>query len=268
MGGLVLAVWLAPQWGPPAGEWLASQASLPAIAGKVVGVMGVGLIVILAAGLIGRRLRRSARGGAWALPDRAFGGLLGAAEGGLAFAALCWGLALVEDPLRVMNERAAEAARPAHPAAVWMVDKLDSLNRTLGADPVGQWVREVNPLPEMPAMQTAQQAIGALAEPAAFEALMNSPQMREIAALPSVVRHVEAIRGNPELRAAVEQRDFFTLFKSPQWAAMLSDAELYEAVTSRADGVRSALQDLQAARRTRKPPTSRGAPPVSFSSGR
>ncbi len=267
MGGLVLAMWLAPTWGPAAGDLIVQVAKVPPIAGAAIGVVTVGLIVLLVTAVVGGALNRSAKAGRWAAPDRMFGGLLGAAEGGLVFAMLCWSLALLERPLQIMRQRVANAEATGHPAAVWVVDRLDSLNQSLQVDPVGQWIRESNPLPEMPAMRTAQQAIGALAEPEAFEALMNSPELREIAALPSVVRHVNAIQKDPELRAAVEQRDLAALFRSPQWTAMMSDAELFEAVTSRADSIRKALADLQpaekAAARTR-----RGGPaPVSFSAG-
>lgn len=269
MGGLLAAMWLAPQWGPPAGQLIAETAKLPPIAGVAIGVVTVGLIVLLVAAVVGGALNRSARTGRWAAPDRVFGGLLGAVEGGLAFAMLCWSLALVEGPLEVMRRRAATSEGGGQAAARWVVDKLDSLNRSLQVDPVGQWVREVNPLPEMPAMQTAQHAIAALAEPEAFEALMNSPELREIASLPSVVRHVNAIQADPELRAAVEQRDLMTLFRSPQWSAMMSDAELFEAVTSRADNIRKALADLQPGKDAAARNGRGGPAPVAFStSGR
>ena len=246
--GLGVAIWLAPGLGGPIGGWLASQFAVPVLLARALGTLAAGIGVLIGIGLFGRFVRsftqRRRRLNAF---DRVLGGAVGAAEGALFIAVGCWALAIFEEPLRLMRYQFARDHGSSSSIA-WMVQRLDDFNAVVRRDPTGRLVRSVNPLPDIPAVQAIQQVAEVVAEPETLSALMQSRELREISQLPVVKKHLDAIRNDQKLKRALENRDFATVLRSPQWSAMLNDRELFDTIMSRAADIRSAMRSVSAAR--------------------
>ena len=97
-------------------------------------------------------------------------------------------------------------------------------------------------------VQTMRQVAEVVAEPETLTALMQSRELKEIADLPAVKRHLDAISNDPKLRRALETRDFAAVMSSPQWSAMLNDGELFDTIMARAAEIRGAMRNVSAAR--------------------
>jgi uncharacterized membrane protein required for colicin V production len=246
--GLGVAIWLAPGLGGPIGGWIASQFAVPVLLAKALGTLTAGIGVLIGIGLLGRFARRfTRRRRRLNAFDRVFGGAVGAAEGALLIAAGCWALAILEEPLRLMRYQFAQDHRS--PSSIrWMVQRLDDFNAVVRRDPTGRMVRSVNPLPDIPAVRAIQQVAEVVAEPETLTALVQSRELREIAQLPVVKKHLDAIQNDQKLKSALENRDFATVLKSPQWSAMLNDPELFDTIMSRAADIRNAMRSVSAAR--------------------
>ena len=117
----------------------------------------------------------------------------------------------------------------------------------VGVEPSDRW-RGMMFLPAVPLVQTVTQVVEVMAEPETLTALMHSPELKEIAGLPAVKRHLDAISADPKLKRALENRDIATVMSSPQWSAMLNDGELFDTIMSRAAAIRGALRNVSAAR--------------------
>ncbi len=247
--GLGLAIWLAPGLGAPLGEWLVSQFAVPLLLSRAIGILGAGIGVLVAVSLIGRLARgftRRRRG--LNSFDRVFGCVVGGAEGALLIATVCWTLAVFEEPLRLMRYQLARSDQSPPSSIVWLVEQLDEFSTVVQRDPTGRMVLDVNPLADVPMVQTVKQVAEVVAEPETLTALMQSRELKEIAELPAVKRHLDAISNDPELKLALENRDIAKVMSSPQWSAMLNDAELFDTIMSRAAAIRGALRNVSAAR--------------------
>ena len=249
VGGLGLAIWLAPGLGVPIGEWLVSQFGVPVLLSRAIGTVAAGIGVLVGVSLIGRLARgftRRRRG--LNSFDRVFGCIVGGAEGALLVATVCWTLAVFEEPLRLMRYQLARGDHSSPSSIVWLVEQLDKINTVVQRDPTGRMVRDMNPLPDVPMVQTVKQLAEVVAEPEMLAALMQSAELKELADLPAVKRHLDAISSDPKLKRALENRDMATVMSSPQWSAMLNDGELFDTLMSRAAAIRGALRDVSAER--------------------
>ncbi|MBU0640613.1 MAG: CvpA family protein [Planctomycetes bacterium] len=243
LAGLGLGLWLAPGLGGPLGERFAPLLGVPILVGCGIGMAVAGIAIIFVMGMIGRvcsRLvrRRAAFNGA----DHVLGGLLGGAEGVLVVATVCWGIVTFGEPLARAQQQAAERG---FTTDHWAFARLDALRTAVRDDPAGQLFTRVNPLPGMPAVQAVQQVVEVASSPGAFTAaLKQNETMREFTRMPVVRQHLDAFEGDELIQAAIKRGDMGAVLRSPQFAAMLNDHELYETVTGNWHELRDALGDL------------------------
>ena len=95
LAGLAAAILVARAWHEPVGGWLEANGpdAMTPLAAELLAALALAVGTLVAAGLIGRLLRRTLRSAGLGLFDRLAGGLLGAAEGAVVVAALALGLA-------------------------------------------------------------------------------------------------------------------------------------------------------------------------------
>ena len=95
LAGLATAVVVIRAWREPAGRWLDAHGpfEVTELAAQILAAIALGVVSLIAVGVIGRVVRRSVRGAGLGLLDRLAGLLLGAAEGAVVVAALVVGLA-------------------------------------------------------------------------------------------------------------------------------------------------------------------------------
>jgi hypothetical protein len=116
----------------------------------------------------------------------------------------------------------------------------------------GQLLTRVNPVAELPAVQTARQVVEIATDREAFAALARTEELERFARLPALQRHIEAFQNDPKLRAAVENHDLATILQSDQLFDMVNDRELYDALAAHQAELRNALRgfDMDAAKRS------------------
>jgi uncharacterized membrane protein required for colicin V production len=244
LAGLALAVCFSPALGVPLGNWLGPRLGTPPLVGQGIGIALAGLGIMFAAGVLGRRVAafvrrlKALRG-----PDHILGALLGSGEGVLVVAAACWLLTTFGEPLTTLRERLAADGRPLRSGTL---AKLESLQTAVRNDPTGRLLTRVNPLPEIPAIQTAQQATELVADEAVFTAVMQDPQVHAFSQLPVIRKHLEALQHDKELRAAINKQDLVAIMQCEVVGNMLNDRELHEAVRTHWGDLKSAMAQVGA----------------------
>lgn len=244
LAGLALAVCLSPVLGIPLGNWLGPRLGTSPLVGQGIGIALAGVGIMFATGVLGRRaaafVRRlkALRG-----PDHILGALLGTGEGVLVVAAACWLLTTFGEPLATLRERLTADGRPLQNR---VLSGLEALQTTIQDDPTGRLLTRVNPLPEIPAIQTAQQAAELVTDEAVFTAVMQDPQVHAFSRLPVIRKHLEALQHDTELRAALNKQDLGAFMQCDVIGNMLNDQELYETVRTHWGYLKGALARVSA----------------------
>jgi len=239
LAGLALAVCLSPVLGIPLGDWLGPKLGTSPLVGQGIGIALAGLGIMFATGVVGRRVAAFVRRlkplrGA----DHILGALLGTGEGVLVVAAACWLLTTFGEPLTTLRERLTADGRPLQNR---VLAQLEALQTVIHDDPTGRLLTRVNPLPEIPAIQTAQQVAELAADEAVFATVMQDPQVHAFSRLPVIRKHVKALQHDAELRAAIGEQDLGAVMQCDAVGNMLNDRELYEAVRTHWGELKGAL---------------------------
>ncbi len=223
LAGLPLSLALAALWAPALGDLLRQQVSMaPPLARWLAGagIVAVGLLVTSLVGRLATRFTRERR--YLYVLNRAGGALLGVCEGALLAAALCWTSALFGPAIALYAENLA----PRAPLLARGFTYLDEGGTWLRSDPASHWLQEHNLLADVPMLQTTAAVAEVAGDTASFWQLVDSGAMRDLLAEPAVRRHVDAVRSDASVHAAVESRDLATLLRSPHLDAALADDEL------------------------------------------
>ncbi|MCG3127153.1 MAG: hypothetical protein CHACPFDD_02011 [Phycisphaerae bacterium] len=192
-------------------------------------VFGTSTVLILGViaglgGVIGRKLRQCRVLGAL---DRAAGGVVGVAEGALFVAALYWCLAIFAQPLEHLKRRAeAQGIGP----VVSMLSAVERCGQQIAADPVARYVAEANPLTQLSVVQFAQRAVELASDPEQMKALAHDARVKRFLENPVVEQHVQNLRDDAELRAALKSGNLPAIVRNQRFSALLADAELRQAV--------------------------------------
>ncbi len=240
MLGFAAAVVFAPLLAAPLAGWLAPQTGLPLTFVQIGSAVVVGLLVILLAGAVAKRVaRRIHRHPVGNAVDRGFGTLVGAGEGALVVALTCWTVGLFEPELdRIRSARAASSMTPPAGPADLIVRSADALRN----DPIGRALMDHNALANVPLLQQFQQAARLALDPAALDrAVRSGGSLEEFVRLPVVKRHLDGIYADPQMRDAIRRRDLFTIMQSRQFTAMLSDQELHKTVVANWDTLSASI---------------------------
>jgi hypothetical protein len=110
MGGVALAIWLAPRFGGRLGDLVSIHWGVSRMVANIAAIALVGVLIIATGGILARlaarRIRRHRVSGAL---DHVLGGVIGTAEAGLAVACVCWILAALAGPLASLQAHIAPA---------------------------------------------------------------------------------------------------------------------------------------------------------------
>lgn len=233
---LAAAAYAAPLFGPTVGAWISSRTGFSAAVGGACGLAVAGIAVLVVLGVCGRVAGALVRRSRLARFDRAAGALIGFGEGIAVVVVACWSAVTFGAQLDQMKVR-SESAPWTRPVFAW----IDAFRAAMADDPLAQIAVAHNPLPDVPIVRTTQRILEVATDPSALERFSQSDALREFVELPVVKKHLEAIRGDPALRHAVEQRNVAELMGSPQFAAMMNDGELHSALSNNFAKVQSAL---------------------------
>jgi hypothetical protein len=207
--------------------------------GHGIGVILAGLAIVFAAGVVGRRLagfvRRFKR---LSSADHILGALLGTGEGVLVVAAACWVLSSFGEPLATLRERRSAEGRPLRNQ---VLAKVESLQTAVRDDPTGQLFTRVNPLREIPAVRRAQQMAELTVDEQVSTMFMQDAQVHAFAQLPVIRKHLEVLRNDAELHAALRKQDLAAVMQCDAIGNMLNDEELYDAVRAHWSELKGAL---------------------------
>jgi hypothetical protein len=194
------------------------------------------LAVLIGIGLIARRvsfrLRKRRHPGAC---DHMLGGLLGAGEGVLLVAVVCWLLASFQAPIESIRARLTSDAPELNRR---VVDGLAGINAAVKADPVGRWLNQANPLADLPVVQATELLVDFTTNP---DLVLGEEQLQRLAELPEVRRYLQAFESDPEIRGALERGDAAAFLSNPQVRAMFRDRELQRAVLAHRDALRATI---------------------------
>jgi len=239
LGGLTLAIWLAPRLGAPLGDLISGYAGVGTMVGNVAGMLVMGLAAVVVIGAVGAALSRrvKSRPHAKAL-NHMVGGLIGTAGGAAGVVVACWLLAALSGPIEALRQRIpAGASTP----QAQLLGALATINTTIRSDPSGRWLVQNNPLEEAEAVQTMQLAVEIAAEPRRLLAAIDNGDLKEIAELPAVRKYVVAFENDPTMKEALRQADIGAILRSPHVQAMIADRALHDALRAHRDVLRRAL---------------------------
>jgi len=223
LAGLPITLTIAANWGPALGDELLRHVSMaPPLARWLAGA-GVVALGLLITSVLGRLVTRYTRERRYLyVLNRTGGALLGVTEGAMLAAALCWTSALFGPALSLYAQNLADKA----PVLARIFAYLDDGGAWLRTDPTSTWLLDHNVLAEVPMLQTTAAVAEVTGDTATFWALVDSRAMKDLLAEPAVRRHLDAIRNDPALKAAVASRDVSAILRSPHFDAALADDEL------------------------------------------
>lgn len=241
VGGFMAACYFAPGLGATLGDWLESQAQIPLLAARLLGVVLTGVAIVMAASLAGRALSVSVQRGRFASIDHMLGGLAGAVEGALVVATVCWTVVEFDQPLRQMRDHPGLGDNT---TARWVVDRLDDVRNAIQDDPAGQALVRINPLSNVSSIRTARDVISVVTDSDAFNALLEDEEMLTITRLPEFRVHIDAFQADAALSEAVENRDLGAILRSKQFYEMLTDRKLHNVLAAHVGELRGALANV------------------------
>ncbi|MGE0480846.1 MAG: CvpA family protein [Phycisphaerae bacterium] len=231
IAGFGLAVGLAPRAAGPATNLLAHFFGLTPAHAQLGGVVGTGAAILLAIAILSSVVNRLIRLNATMVAaNRVTGALFGVGEGALLVATVCWFAHTFEQPLAAMASRIDAESFPVQKA---LVSTLDRVRCETARDPLGPWLLSLNPLARIRAVDDARNVATVAADPQAAQLLADDPRMAAFFELPVVRRHVEAFRHDDSIREAAKRKDMMAIMASPQFTALLTDAELRAALCDR-----------------------------------
>jgi uncharacterized membrane protein required for colicin V production len=223
--GLALACMAGAALGPLLGAATLAGHVSPLVA-KAAGAAGVGLLTLLLVAWLGRIARRRLRRRpALARVDNGLGLVLGLVEGAAVVASVFWALALFRQPLTEMQTASADVAS-APPTVAALNAALGLLDET----PTGRALSKFNPLDRVGALHTLSQTAEAIAQARIDPESDSARALRAVLEAPAIKERLRVFHERPELREAVERRDFVTLLRSDAFAEMAADPAVYEAV--------------------------------------
>ncbi len=239
LGGLALAVWLAPTLGSGLGDLIARTVAVPPIIAAGAGPVVLALGIMALAGLLARRLTRRLK--KWRHLcglNHMFGATLGVSEGVLLVAAGCWLLVTIARPLEVLRTQFPPEDRS---LSARVIRALADAQAAVYADPAGNWIAERNPLTQLSTVQGLELAADLLVDPARLWAALEDGQLDEFLALPEVRPYVVALEGEPALRAAVEHNDARAVLNHPLGRKALNDRALQRVALEHRAEIRAAV---------------------------
>ncbi|MCO5167229.1 MAG: CvpA family protein [Planctomycetes bacterium] len=236
----------------PAGAALASKLGVPVLAAEVVAVVGVWVAAFFVTALLGRLLLKKLRGkgvddrldagaegladaisgdttkgpvtlltdkvvssrGIFYWSDKLLGALLGLVKGALT-GYILFGVALYADRLGY-ESRFARSVEDSYAGALF-VRELDPVLRQFAEYQLAVKVRDMREIARL-----------VQEDPRRFEAFAGHHELTALARDP----RVQALAGDPELRAAWERRDLKGLLLDPRVHALLGDPEVREKVAA------------------------------------
>lgn len=241
---LPLTLAVAGICGIPLGHALATRGGLGPSVGTFLGVAIVVVIGLITCGIVGAGLTRALRRHrALYVLNRVSGSLFGVAEAVLLAALLSWMLTVFAPALRLHTQ----AIAPAHPHLARLLADLEAVQQAFARDPAGAWLEPRNPLPRVPAVTTVAALAEAAADPGTFWQVADAGGFQVLLDDPAVRRHVDALRDDPQIRTALEQRDLRGLLTSAPFSAAIRDPELTRAITEHWPTIRDQLLTTQAA---------------------
>ena len=229
----------------PVGTWLSSSVGLPTPLAMVLGVALILLAGLLGTGTIGALITHQFRRSRYLyVLNHAGGSMLGIAEGALLVVVISWLLAVFGPTIWLHAEALADRYPPISNA----LHTVASARMAFRDDPVGAWLDEKNPLPDVPEVMTIA-ALGELsAEPGLFWKIVDDGGLRELLEIPVVREHFERIKSDEHIRKAIDKRDIQALMRSRHLTDALADDELCEAIADRWPDIRAGISDTQIAK--------------------
>lgn len=231
IAGCGLAVSLAPRAAGPVSHLLTQSLALTPAHAQIGGVVGAGAAILLAIAILSSVVNRLIRmSTTMVAANRVTGAFFGVGEGALLVATVCWFAHTFQQPLAAMASRINADSFPVQKA---LVSTLDHVRAETARDPVGPWLLSINPLARIRAVDDARNVAAVAADPRAAQLLADDPRMAAFFELPVVRRHVEAFRHDDSIREAAKRKDMMAIMASPQFTALLTDAELRAAFCDR-----------------------------------
>jgi uncharacterized membrane protein required for colicin V production len=233
---LLLVIWLVSLFGSSGATLLSGK--LPV--GLIVGIVVLCIASFIAVGFLSRRLARSIRRrphlGA---VDRMAGGLMGACEGGLIVALVCWTLGAFDPPMRALRQR-LEAGELETPATT-LLDTFQGVTTAAQGDALGRWLLRHNPIGGLELVQTARLFTELSVDQDRVLRAVDDGRLDYLAELPEVRKYVDAVEGDPSLRAAIAQGDGRAVLNSPIFQEMLRDPALHRALLAHREDILRAI---------------------------
>ena len=226
-----LAGWL---FAPGAVPWLRGTWNFPDPVLRVLGGLGIGILVWLVINVLSRLLFRTTAQQTFA-PTRLIYGVGGAIVG-LVLAAvyvvvLASGARLLGTVAEAGAPRTAEQPgsggepRGAGPEGSRAAGGLPGLKRSLEAGPAGGFLEMLDPVPAATYRQL-KDITRVAADPRAQERLLDEPRIRRLAEHPKIT----ALRDDPEIVRALEQQDYLRLVRDPRFISIVNDPQLQAAI--------------------------------------
>jgi hypothetical protein len=222
LAGLVIGMVLAALLAAPIGRLLEGLTSAAAgttgLTNRFASIAAAALLITilctLAFGLITRRFLKNHQ--AWKRWDSPAGAALGAIEGSILAMLVFWVPLALAPVAKSQLEAAATRQQPQHAAdndannepdsSQALASSIVQFSQAVESSSMGAVAQATNPVPGTQIMVLASDFAEVTRDPAAMDHLLNSPVLKEIQEMPSLVRAMERIREDPQLSQLVDSR--------------------------------------------------------------
>lgn len=264
--GSVLAIALAPPIARGVEAPIGAAFGTTGLVNRFAAIALIGGVIIIAVGSVGgvvaRRLMRDRPH--WRRWDRYLGGAFGVVEGLVLGLMVLW-VPLALEPIaesrlaRTEWDDYAQTDSPPAPPPPGARAVL-RMAREVRESVLGGVAQATNPVPGSDLLALAADFAAVSRDPAAMDHLMSSPVMEEIQAMPSVVKSLELMRADDEVRAVIEggrgvTADFLrTLVTSPTVLRVFDETTVVDDLTPQAERLRRAIREAKAVIAAAPPP--------------
>lgn len=221
LAGLVIGMLLAAVLAAPIGRLLEGLTSAAAgttgLTNRFTSIAAAALLITilctLIISLITRRFLKNHQ--AWKRWDSPAGAALGAIEGSILAMLVFWVPLALAPVAKSQLEAAASRQQAAHaagethddePASQALATSIVQFSESVESSAMGAVAQATNPVPGTQIMVLASDFAEVTRDPHAMDHLLNSPVLKDIQEMPSLVRAMERIREDPQLSQLVDSR--------------------------------------------------------------
>lgn len=222
-----------------------------------ISCIGMFILASVFIGVVFRQIRKRP----WLNAINHFGGsVFGAGEGAMTVAVLFWGLTTFSDTLHTLEYAWGESniaqRSPVSPAIASLlnhlpggydpdgllgVSQLSNLQKHLASDPIAVHVNEHNAFERIPTIKATSELTALAADPESVAAVAKNPTLANFARRKDVQNRMKALAADPEVRAALQSRNFNTLVTSGTLRKIVGDKELLRLAQAQLPEIKKAL---------------------------